>query len=481
MRVAAWVVLGALAATALVALVLFARELRRSGWRVLRVRLARSRRIWRLAVRRVVRFLRIRRRAGEAEIEAFHLETAEQVFELMGGMKGAIMKLGQLISILGDALPGPYMEALKGLQQQAPPMTYELAAGVVEEELGRSPDVLFRRFSRRPVAAASIGQVHRAELDDGTRVAVKIQYPGVDVAIRADLDNAFLLWNVARVMAPGMEPGPLVDELKARMGDELDYHKEAANQEAFAVAYEGHPWIRVPRVIPEYSAGRVLTSEWVEGRSLYEMLEAPVEARDRIGEQLFRFWVGSVGRLRFFNADPHPGNYFFCDDGTIWFLDFGMVKRFDGQVAQNLVDQIVALRAGDREALRDAMLRHGWFKPTAPLDMERVYELALLTQKPLVESRPFTYTTEYVQQVIEAAMMLQGPYGDLIKHMTLPADHLMLNRIQLGVGSILGRLRATNVWAAVFDEYVLGAVPATPLGEEAAGWPRAPAPSEVAT
>ena len=449
------------------------REVRRSGAKVLVERGRRSRRVAHLALRRMFAFARLRgMRGGQEELDEFHIHTAEQVFELLGGMKGAIMKLGQMLSLLADGLPEAYQQALRGLQQGAPPMAPHLVAEVVRAELGGLPERVFFEFSEEPVAAASIGQVHRATLDDGTEVAVKVQYPGVDVAIRADLDNAFLLTNVARMMAPGIEPEPLIAELRKVIGDELDYHKEAANQEEFRQAYEGHPWIVIPRVFPEYSARRVITSEWVSGRSFYDVIDAGVAERDAAGEKLFRFWVGSVGILRFFNADPHPGNYFFRDDGKIWFIDFGMVKRFGPDVVQSLVDQITALRAGDLGALYDAMVRHGWFKPDAPLDMDRVHELALLTQRPLVDHERFTYSTDYMREVVESAMSLQGPYSDVIKHMTVPPDHMMLNRIQLGVGALLGRLGATADWASIFDEYLLGAAPSTPMGEAATGSPR---------
>lgn len=480
MRIALLLVAGVVAVASAVFLAFVIGEVRRSGWHVFRTRMGRSSRIWRLALRRTLRFLRLRRRASAEQVDAFHLQTAEEVFEMMGGMKGAVMKLGQLVSILGDSLPEQYQQVLQGLQQSAPPMSYELAAGVVEEELGGPPDEVFAEFSREPVASASIGQVHRARLPDGTDVAVKVQYPGVDVAIRADLDNMFLLTNVARMLAPGVDPEGLVNELKSVMFDELDYRKEAAHQSEFGRAYAGHPWIRIPQVHDEFSARRVLTSEWVQGRSFYEIAEASQDVRDRVGEQLFRFFVGSVGRLRFFNADPHPGNYFFADDGAIWFLDFGMVKRFDPDVIDRLGEQVVALRSGDHEAIRSAMVRHGWFPDDADLDMERVVELAELSQRPLAGPDPFTFTRGYTREVIQSAMDVNGPYGDIVRHLTLPPDHVMLNRIQMGVMAVLGRIEATGPWAAVFDEYILGAPPATAMGEEVATWPQPVAAAEPA-
>src|SRR5262245_55359135 len=239
--------------------VVLGREVRRSGPRVLLERARRSRRIAFLATRRAFALARLRtRRAGEAELDEFHVHTAEQVFELLGGMKGAIMKLGQMLSVVAENLPEVYQQALRGLQQSAPPMAPHLVAEVIEAELGQPPERAFFEFSPEPAAAASIGQVHRARLFDGTPVAVKVQYPGVDVAIRADLDNAFLLYSAARALAPGIDPEPVVSELRERMGDELDYRIEAANQEEFRAAYDAHPWVRIPAVHREASTPRVL-------------------------------------------------------------------------------------------------------------------------------------------------------------------------------------------------------------------------------
>src|SRR5437588_9749983 len=172
-----------------------------------------------------------------------------------------------------------------------------LVADVIKAELGEPPERAFFEFSPEPMAAASIGQVHRAKLFDGTPVAVKVQYPGVDVAIRADLDNAFLLYSAARAIAPGIDPEPVVSELRERMGEELDYRIEAANQEEFRAAYEGHPWVRIPAVHRETSTARVLVTEWVSGRSFYDLLDQPQAERDKVGERLFRFCSGSISTM----------------------------------------------------------------------------------------------------------------------------------------------------------------------------------------
>lgn len=468
---------GAAAAGAMAAAggVVFGREVRRSGPRVLVERARRSRRIAFLGLRRTVALARLRsRRAGEEELDAFHVHTAEQVFELLGGLKGAIMKLGQMLSIVAENLPEVYQQALRGLQQSAPPMAAHLVAEVVKAELGQPPERAFFEFSPEPVAAASIGQVHRARLFDGTPVAVKVQYPGVDVAIRADLDNAFLLYSAARALAPGIDPEPVVSELRERMGDELDYRIEAANQEEFRAAYEGHPWVRIPAVHREVSTARVLVSEWVSGRSFYELLDEPQEVRNRVGEQLFRFWAGSVSRMLLFNADPHPGNYFFEDDGAIWFLDFGLVKRFQTEEIENLKDRVVALRSGRDDAVIAAIEQHGWLRPRAKIDYQRMVQLARLSVLPLVEHKPFTYTREYISETIDAMFNIDGPYGDVIRQMTLPRNQLMLTRIHLGLGGLFTKLGATADWASILDEYLFDAPPSTPMGEAVAGWPKVP-------
>jgi predicted unusual protein kinase regulating ubiquinone biosynthesis (AarF/ABC1/UbiB family) len=456
--------------------VILGREIRRSGWRVLLERARRSRRVARLALRRSFAFARLRgRRAGEEEFDEFHLHTAEQVFELLGGMKGAIMKLGQMLSVVAEGLPEAYQQALRALQQSAPPMAAHLVAEVIGDELGQAPERAFFEFSPEPVAAASIGQVHRGRLFDGTDVAVKLQYPGVDVAIRADLDNAFLLYSAARAIAPGIDPEPVVAELRERMTEELDYRIEADNQEEFRVAYDGHPWVRIPRVHRECSTARVLVSDWVSGRSFYDLLDRPQAERDRASEQLFRFWCGSITKLLLFNADPHPGNYFFDEDGGIWFIDFGMVKRFEATEVDHLRDRVAALRSGDDEAVFAAIVRHGWLRPDAPVHPARVVELARFTTLPLIAHRPFTYTREYMARSIEALFSIDGPYGDVIRQMTLPRNQVILSRIQIGLGGLFARLGATQDWASILDEYLFDAAPSTPMGHEVAGWPRVPA------
>jgi predicted unusual protein kinase regulating ubiquinone biosynthesis (AarF/ABC1/UbiB family) len=272
-----------------------------------RVRLQRSARVWRLTARRSAHWLVLKARGARAtEERRAHLEerfvirSAEDVARELGNMKGAIMKAGQMLSFIADGLPPEAQAALATLQADVPPMAPSLAEQVVRDELGADPDRLFLDWDPVPVAAASIGQVHRAVLPDGRVVAVKVQYPGVDNAIKSDLDNAELLYGLFSSLAlKNLDVKGLVDELRDRMFDELDYRIEATNQQSFADLYAGHPFIRVPRVVPERSAQRVLTSEWVDGLRWQEFLDtADWATRQRASEAVFRFSQGSVYRHR---------------------------------------------------------------------------------------------------------------------------------------------------------------------------------------
>ena len=274
--------------------------------------------------------------SAERRVEIDHqteLKTAAQVSERLGNMKGALMKLGQMASYLDDGLPAPMRAALSQLQASAPPMSSDLAAQVIERELGGDPHKIFIEWDPIPIASASIGQVHRAVvLDPKTgkerAVAVKVQYPGVDKAIDADLKNADLLGALLQQGFSGLDPSDMVQEVKERIREELDYSREAHNQTIFANYYSGHPYINVPEVLPTFSTSRVLTSELVNGMSFAQLMETDQEQKNLAGECLFRFVFRSLYGIHKFNGDPHPGNYIFHEDGRITFLDFGLVKHF---------------------------------------------------------------------------------------------------------------------------------------------------------
>src|SRR5580704_8691314 len=276
-----------------------------------------------------------------ADSTEFHIRTAERYAELLGHSKGALMKAGQMLSFVsaGPAVPREfqpiYQEALARLRNEAPPMAPELARTVLERELGQATESAFAQFKWEPIATASIGQVHAARLHDGRAVAVKIQYPGVAAAIDADLKNTELLSTFLGLLF-GLSPRKVsfdirgaAQEIGARITEELDYRLEAANQAEFAEHYRGHPFIHVPEVIGELCTGRVLTQELVQGKTWSDALASERELQDQWAEAIHRFVYGSNHRFCLFNADPHPGNYLFHDDGSVSFLDFGCIKRFE--------------------------------------------------------------------------------------------------------------------------------------------------------
>ncbi|MGH9188756.1 MAG: ABC1 kinase family protein [Acidimicrobiales bacterium] len=444
-----------------------------------RVRLERQARVWRLSIRRVLHWLVVKvrgRRATEEQRaaleERFAIRSAQDVAEVLGGMKGAIMKAGQMISFVAEGLPPEARAALATLQADVPPMAPSLAEGVVREELGDDPSRLFLDWDPVPVAAASIGQVHRAVMPDGRLVAVKVQYPGVDRAIRSDLDNAELLTGMfASFALKNMDVKPMVDELRARMGDELDYRLEARCQAEFADRYRGHPFIHVPDVVPERSARRVITSDWVDGVSWPDFLAtATAEEQATAAEVLFRFAEGSIWHHRVFNGDPHPGNYRFHPGGRkVTFLDFGLVKRWAPGELESLSPILDAILAQDATGTVQALVAARFLPADHGLAVERVYEYCSGPYIPFQQDE-FTYTSEFVGQTLQRMLDLQGEYGDVIRLLNMPPSYVILDRVVWGMSALLGRMQARAGWGRLLDEYLHHAPPSTELGRAEAEW-----------
>ncbi len=398
------------------------------------------------------------------------LRTATEVAETLGSMKGALMKLGQLASYLDAGMPQPVRDALSTLQQDAPSMAPELAAAVIEEDLGMAPDVLFETWDPVPIAAASIGQVHRAITHDGLAVAVKVQYPGVDQAIGADLDNTAALLALASMVFPGLDAKPLVKELQARLTDELDYRLEAESQQRFAVAFAGHPFIHIPAVRTDLSSGRVLTSELVTGARYDDLAGWSQGERDLAGETIFRFVFGCLYRLHGFNGDPHPGNYLFHGGGRVTFLDFGLVKWFepaDVAMLARMVDTIVLQR--DPHAFRQAVEAAGFLKPAPSLTDDQVVRYLSHYYQLVLEPGATTCTPEYASETIRRFF---DASDEVVKHANVPATFVILQRINLGLYAVLAGLRATADWRRIAEEIWpwVAAPPSTELGRSDAAW-----------
>jgi len=409
-------------------------------------------------------------RDGELAEQRFHTETAEKMLELLGTMKGAAMKLGQIASFVDLDLPPEvqqtYRAVLADLRDAAPPVDPVGVAAVVADEFGAPPSEVFAEWTEQPLAAASIGQVHRARLSDGTDVVVKVQYPGVAEAVESDLANAELFAPFARLISPNLQVRPLLEEMRARMVDELDYQREATYQQAFAERYDGHPFIRVPKVFGEYSRPRVLVSEHMDGRNFDEMLKSSDDTeRQRYGEIIYRFVYGSLNRFRLFNADPHPGNYLFPADGSVVFLDFGSVKLFGTKTRDDIRRQLRAVIAGDPRHLVSVMTEAGFIPPNATVDAAQLCTWFALFNAPILRDEEWTYTPEFAREVIKTTTDPREGYVDLLRRLNLPPDYLTLNRIQWGVNSILGQLGARRNWYRILLEFWEDGPAATALGE----------------
>jgi predicted unusual protein kinase regulating ubiquinone biosynthesis (AarF/ABC1/UbiB family) len=398
------------------------------------------------------------------------LRTAEDVAEELGAMKGAMMKLGQMASFLDNGMPESFRNTMARLQRDAPPMSPELAASVVEDELGDQPWRVFARWDELPFAAASIGQVHRAITRDGRAVAVKVQYPGIKRSIESDVRNVALLQRVARMAFPGLDTRSLVEELAERLKEEVDYRLEAANQKLFADYYRDHPFVHVPDVLPELSTERVLTSDLVSGSRFDELLGWNQRERDLAAETIHRFTFRSLYRFRVFNGDPQPGNYLFHGGGRVSFLDYGLTKHFTAEDLAPLEDaaRFLAIER-DGAGFRAALERAGFLRAGAPVSTESVVDYLGQFYGTVLRDEPMTITPEYASAMVRRffnARSPVAPYSDI------PRAYVILQRISLGLYSVLGSLNATANWRRIAEEIwpFRDGPPSTPIGEAEARW-----------
>ena len=398
------------------------------------------------------------------------MQTADDVTATLGTMKGVMVKLGQMASYVDEGLAPSVRRTLSRLQDSVPPMSAELAAGVIEDELGQPPDRLFDRWDPEPIAAASIGQVHRAITRDGRAVAVKVQYPGIAEMMTADLQNVSLLRRMLRVTAPSQDVDGLIDELRDRVLEELDYQREAANQQRLHGYFAAHPTISVPAIVPELSTRRVVTSELVTGARFSEVVGWSQEERDLAGETLYRFVFRSLYEVHAFNGDPHPGNYIFHGGGKVTFLDFGMVKHFTAtdllplmQMARNLcVD-------ADPTRFRASLEEAGFLVPGAPLTDDQITDHLAVFYQLIRESKTVTVTGEYASAVVRRFFDLRSPVAQYAR---IPRSYVILQRINLGLFALLGEMKATANWRAIAEEIwpFMQAPPSTPMGAAELPW-----------
>lgn len=421
----------------------------------------------------------LRQRAGnDGAVERFHERTAEHYADLLGHSKGALMKAGQILSMvdasaLGNGGFAPYQKALARLQTDAPPMPAAMMRAVLREELGSAMQ-RFADIEEIPIAAASVGQVHRAVLRDGRTVAVKIQYPGVAHAIRDDLANTELLATFLRFMtaASGMvlDVREMAAEVAARISEEVDYRHEAAMITAFSDLYRGHPFIRIPEVITTASSERVLTMTYLDGLSWTEAQQADQDLKNGWAEAIFRFLNGNSRHSNLAQADPHPGNFRFNPDGTVGFLDFGCVQTFTER-RRWLFWAVV--RAGIEERYDDCldlMTQLGMFSANSSISRDDVRRIVADMTREITQPQPVTYTTEFMAQ------SLRGFFGhdDFLPaaHVQVTPESVFLPRMGIAFTHIAAGLHATLPVRAITDDLDGIAGPTTELGRQHHAWLR---------
>ena len=411
------------------------------------------------------------------------LKSARALANLFSGMRGAAMKVGQTLStvdlgLVPEEIRGEFQAILAKLQQDAEPVPFDAVRGVLEEDLGKPLGRAFADFDPEPVAAASIGQVHRAETRDGRQVAVKVQYPGIAEAIHADMTNLKLGLKLLATIAPGIDTAEIATEIRERITEELDYELEAANQREMARVYRGHPFAVVPGVVTSLCRERVLVADFVEGTRFAAAKERSQAERNRLGEILVRFYLNGPLRHRLLNGDPHPGNSLFLDDGRVAFVDFGFFKHLGDADIGQLLGSTRATYAGDAGALLDVVARLGALPPDPALaepfleNYEAIFGWLMKDERLAVDPAK---TAEMMRRYTEMRR------GEAFGRLRLPAEHFVLMRSVFLQISLLGQLGATNNWLDTAREWLLGEEPATELGraEQEFFGDRFPYPSEV--
>jgi predicted unusual protein kinase regulating ubiquinone biosynthesis (AarF/ABC1/UbiB family) len=424
----------------------------------------------------------LREKTGSAgAVDRFHERTAQRYTQLLGHSKGVMMKAGQILSMVDPSTIGtgefsPYQKALTLLQADAPPMDAQLAIDIVEADLSCRVDDLFSDFSQAPMAAASIGQVHRATLHDGRQVAVKVQYPGVAAAIRNDLANTELLTTFIRFATAASEtmlPDPRVvtREIAARISEELDYRHEAANIAKFTQLYRDHPFIRIPDVVPEASGDRVLTMTYLDGMNWAEAQQADQDLKDSWAEAIWRFVAGSYRHANLFHADPHPGNYRFGADGTVGFLDFGCVKVLPELLRGQVVAMLRGIIEGRKDEVRELMVAVGFFTEDSSITTEEAHEWYANISRELLVSQPVTFEPDSARRAVAAFLDIRDP-DHVVRRMSVPEDLVVTTRINLSVNAVCAALKATVYLRALVDDLDGVAEPITALGKQHIDWIR---------
>ncbi|MBV1947780.1 AarF/ABC1/UbiB kinase family protein [Streptomyces sp. BV129] len=406
--------------------------------------------------------------------------TAEQLFKVLGELKGGAMKFGQALSVFESALPeevaGPYRAALTKLQEAAPPMPTRTVHAVLEERMGEDWRELFLEFEDKPSAAASIGQVHRGVWHDGREVAVKVQYPGAGEALVSDLNQLSRFVRLLGPLIPGMDIKPLIAELKDRVSEELDYELEAQAQAAHAAEFADDPDVLVPAVV--HQCDQVLVTEWIDGIPLSEIISGGTEEqRDRAGQLLARFLFSGPARTGLLHADPHPGNFRLLpvgpdeagegDEADGWrlgVLDFGTVDRLPGGLPSTIGVALRMTLEGDAEPVYEMLCEEGFIKESMDLDPDGVLDYLL----PIIEPArvdTFTFTRSWMRGQAARVADPRSPAYQLGKQLNLPPSYLLIHRVTLSTIGVLCQLGATVRLREELEEWLPGFGPEAELTE----------------
>ena len=384
-----------------------------------------------------------------------HDAHARELAAAVGGLKGPLMKVAQILATIPDALPSAYAEELRQLQADAPSMGWPFVRRRMAGELGPEWPKRFRDFERNAAHAASLGQVHRATAPDGARLACKLQYPDMAAAVEADLRQLRLVLSLYERRDRAVRTDSIFQELSERLREELDYHREAKHMRLYGAMLAGEAGVTVPEPVEALSTARLLTMTWIDGRPLLEAVDLPVEARNRLAENMFRAWYVPFYDCGVIHGDPHLGNYSMREDFGINLLDFGCIRVFPPSFVKGVIDLYRALRDGDEALAVSAYETWGFENPSREL-IEVLNIWAEFLYAPLLQDR--------VQRIQESESGLYGATVAARVHRELrrvggvrpPREFVLMDRAAIGLGSVFMRLRAEVNWHRLFHGLIDG-------------------------
>ncbi len=395
---------------------------------------------------------------AEAVMAEFQRRTADQLFSVLGELKGGAMKFGQMLSLMESAMPeefaAPYRATLTKLQDSAPPMPAATVDKILSEELGKRWRSRFSEFDDKPAAAASIGQVHRGVLKDGREVAVKLQYPGAAEALRADLKQLGRFARTFGTLVPGLDMKPLIAELQDRIGEELDYDREAQAQQQYADAFTDHPEFVVPRVVKH--SPTVIVSEWIEGKPLSSFITEGTKAeRDELGLKYVRFMFSGPRLAGLLHSDPHPGNFRVLADGRLGVVDFGLCARLPDGLPPAMGRLLRISLDGDGDEVLAGLRAEGFVKPRMEIDPQQLMDYLAPFVEP-ARTETFQFSRAWMREQANRTGDFRSPNAALALRLNMPPSYLLIHRVWIGGIAVLSQLETEAPFKSVLEEFLPG-------------------------